>query len=104
MTTRCRECGTGFAARRDTAEFCGSKCRMAFNQRRRERGCELYDAMMGLKFSAPGHKPPPGIVDNLLEAYRDADKHARAGRASWQSWGTAQTRIPMRYSKEGDKR
>ena len=101
---KCRECGGSFQAKRYTADFCSSKCRMQFNQRRRERGTELYDVLMAAKFGAGPHKPPAGLVDNLLSAYRNADLHKREGRASWQEWGQAQTRIPMGYSKEGDKR
>ena len=37
------ECGKG--------EFCGSACRMAFNNRRKARGAELYDLFMVHRFA-----------------------------------------------------
>jgi hypothetical protein len=99
---KCKECGAGFIAKRSHGDFCKTACRQAFNTRRRERGTELYDVLMSQKFGV--NKPEPGLIDRLLEAYRASDTHLRGGRASWQDWGMAQTRIPMRYSAEGDKR
>jgi hypothetical protein len=80
---------------------------MAFNQRRRDRGTELYDVLMSSRFGGVterGQMAPRDMVDKLMNAYKAADDHARAGRPSWQRWALAQTRIPMAFSKEGDKR
>lgn len=100
----CLECGTKYERKRSAAEFCGDKCRMAFNQRRRDRGTELYDILMSARFDAKDRAAPGDLVAKLLSAYKAADDHARNGRASWQRWSQAQTRIPNAYSKEGDKR
>lgn len=104
LPKNCKECGVGYRAERQTSEFCSSKCRMAFNQRRRERGVELYDVLMSSRFDMKTIAAPGDIVNRLLDAYRTADTAKRSGRASWQPWREAQTSIPMAYGKEGDKR
>lgn len=46
MTRTCVECQKTFKAHRYDADFCGSACRSAFNNRRRDRGAVLYDLAM----------------------------------------------------------
>lgn len=92
----CEECGAGFKRVRTTKVFCSSACRLTFNQRRRERGAELYDALMSNAGSA--------AVDKLLDAYRQADKTKRQGRRSWQPWRRAVLNMPMAYGSSGDNR
>lgn len=99
----CRECGNVFKARQHSAMFCGTPCRMAFNKRRRERGAELYDVYMAA-FDARFNKDARDMLVKLHAAYLAGDKHARAGRPSWQDWRYAQMAIPQAYSTEGDKR
>jgi hypothetical protein len=99
----CRECGFGFRASQRTTLFCSTACRAAFNRRRHDRGAELYDLMMVNSFETPHNALRPEI-QNLVTAYRDADKALRCGRPSWQPWEQAKIRLPMSYGKEGDGR
>jgi len=46
----CAECGETFAAKRDHANFCSTKCRKTWNNRRATRGAELYDLFMALRY------------------------------------------------------
>lgn len=91
----CRECGTGFEARHTGALFCGDPCRIGFNRRRRDRGAELYDAIMS---------GVPDAVEKLKAAYRQADEARRAGRPSHQPWNIAKLKLPVAYGAEGDGR
>lgn len=67
-----------------TAEFCGNKCRMAFNNLRMKRGAELFDLVMTNAF---GDKEIKGKLDAWITArlddWRAEDRKARAGRPSW---------------------
>lgn len=112
MNRMCWECGVEHErkiAARETAEqpvFCCHICRVRFLNRRRDRGAELYDLFMVLRFER-GMARAKGIwtmMCALASAYRDADKYARAGRQSWQPVDLAMRRIPMAFSREGDKR
>lgn len=50
----CQECGSPIGERRKGQMFCSSPCRQAFNNRRMQRGAELYDLFRALRrFSAP---------------------------------------------------
>lgn len=91
----CRECGTAFEKRHRTALFCTSACKQRFNNRRRERGAELYDMAMA------GERD---IVTRLLSAYKAADKAQRGGRPSYQDSDMAMTRIPFGFGVGGDGR
>jgi hypothetical protein len=49
----CTECGAPFLAHARLArhaEFCGTECRKAFNNRRAMRGATLYDLFMTLRY------------------------------------------------------
>ena len=91
----CEECGKAFTRVRTTKLFCSAVCRQAFNQRRRERGAELYDAFMSGE---------PAAMDKLHEAYLAADNAKRQGRRSWQPWRRAVLNIPLVYGSSGDDR
>lgn len=101
----CTNCGKSFKSRQYAAFFCSTPCRAEFNVRRRNRGAELYDAMMEAAYGKEENKKQAKqLVDALMRAYRDGDNHKRDGRRSWQSFTYASVRIPMAYGKEGDKR
>jgi predicted nucleic acid-binding Zn ribbon protein len=98
----CQECGKPYENPSKLALFCSTGCRLKFNRRRRDRGTELYDLVMSARFETNG--ATKDLVERLLNAYRDSDKTKRGGRMSWQTWKTAQYRIPQSYSKSGDMR
>jgi NTP pyrophosphatase (non-canonical NTP hydrolase) len=105
FTRTCGECGETFETIRVETEYCGPKCRMAFHNRRRDRGAELYDILMCKRYDRKGElteKEARRIVDSLCRAYRDADKSARNGRKSWDS--DAYMRVPLAFSAQGDCR
>lgn len=93
----CRECGKVFSPRHRTALFCCVAHKQAFNNRRRERGAELYDFVM-----AEGWRSPIGA--RLIEAYKKADAIKRNGRPSFQDMETAIQRIPIVFGNSGDGR
>ena len=45
----CAECGAPFARKRITEEFCSTKCRKTFNNRRATRGAQLYDLFCAMR-------------------------------------------------------
>lgn len=93
----CQECGKSLVHNvRGTRIFCDEPCRQSFNKRRRERGAELYDAIMS---SVNG-----GTLQKLIDAYKLADAVKRHGRRSWQPWPQASLKIPLVYGSDGDGR
>jgi hypothetical protein len=46
---KCQECGDPISARRQGQEFCKPACRQTFNNRRMQRGAELYDLFRALR-------------------------------------------------------
>lgn len=46
---KCQECGDPISARRQGQEFCKPSCRQTFNNRRMQRGAELYDLFRALR-------------------------------------------------------
>lgn len=95
----CTECGAEFTTPVKTCEFCDKGCRMAWHNRRRDRGAELYDILMTCRFDRE-HAENEGLVlstilSNLAGHYRDADKDKRAGRKSWDK--NAHLRLPLGY-------
>ncbi len=45
----CQECGNPISGRRKPALFCSPVCRQVFNNRRMQRGAELYDLFRALR-------------------------------------------------------
>lgn len=82
----CRECGTSLDGRDKRTVFCSPKCRSTFNHRRQQRGAELYDLFMMLRYerAIAGKYNLWSRMCRLGEIYRDADHVERAGRKSWQ--------------------
>jgi hypothetical protein len=103
-TTPCRECGLTLPTRATgrPATFCSTACRLRWHNRRKERGTQLYDFIMGWRFE---REQPDNMAQlaRLASAYRDADNSLRAGRKSWNT-GEAQTRLPIGFGTDGDKR
>ena len=95
----CTECGETFTTPKAEAGFCVPSCRMAWHNRRRDRGAELYDILMTCRFdrdfAAKEGLVLSTIMSNLAGHYRDSDKLKRAGRASWDK--QAHKRLPLAY-------
>ena len=86
-TKACLECGNPFdLGNRPGREFCGTRCRMAFNKRREKRGAEMYDLVMAWRCQRGLAKALGlfAIVCALISQYRQEDRRARGGRKSWR--------------------
>lgn len=82
----CLECGEPYTRGAADAEFCGARCRMAFNNRRAKRGAELYDLFMALRHDravATAYKVWR-LLNRLAAGFRAEDVAERAGRRSWR--------------------
>jgi hypothetical protein len=81
----CRECGASFEAHRLTAEFCGSKCRSSFHNRRSRRGADLFDLFMCLRFdrSVGEESGAWSLMCRMAASFKAEDDRDRGGRRSW---------------------
>lgn len=82
----CLECGTQFAAARGR-EFCTSACRQRWNNRRMQRGAELYDLYMAHRFDR-ANAQALGVfqaVNRMASNFHTEDAAERAGRRSWRA-------------------
>jgi hypothetical protein len=80
----CLECGAESVAK---GSFCGTRCRMAFNNRRLQRGAELYDLYMAHRFERKTARQL-GLfqaINRLASNWRQEDIAMRAGRKSWRN-------------------
>ena len=109
MTKCCKECGAEVSSANPARPklFCDKACRNAHLNRRRDRGAELYDLFMALRFERD--RAAAANVWTLLcdraSAYRDSDKAKRGGRKSWQDLTAALDAIPpYRSATAGDNR
>lgn len=103
MAKECLECGKALQLKKP-GNFCCTAHRKTWNNRRMVRGAELYDMFMELRYNR-GAATKRGIWSRMTaraSAFRDADKHYRAGRQSWDS--DAFQRLPSAWSYQGDKR
>lgn len=93
----CAECSEEFTTNRREAEFCGDKCRKAYNNRRAVRGAELYDLVMTMRFDR-GHAKDEAVwsqICSLASAYNTSDKNLRGGRKSYNK--NAHKDLPLTY-------
>lgn len=102
----CKECGHPYSYQKGSKLFCSHECGVAFNNRRLERGAEMYDLVMSMRFERKTAKQNElwTTVCRLASAYRDADKTKRDGRQSWKKIDKALGDIPNGYGLEGDGR
>lgn len=80
----CLECGEGTTRQR---EFCSAKCRSDWNNRRKQRGAELYDLYMAHRFDRTNAQALRVFqaINRMASNFREEDKARRAGRQSWRS-------------------
>tara|TARA_R110002012_G_scaffold39633_1_gene109537 strand:- start:1556 stop:1912 length:357 start_codon:yes stop_codon:yes gene_type:complete len=78
----CKECGAKFSKDGRDKHFCRSKCRNAFNNRKKARGAILVDLFMRARFDRKGTgKGAYSEMCTLASVWREEDK--KAGRASF---------------------
>ena len=103
----CLECGGDIpATAQGTAEFCCRTCQKTWGNRRMQRGAQLYDMVMILRFDRRAAKARGiwSLLCAVASAFRDADNARRAGRRSWRKPQQVIDSIPNAYGREGDKR
>lgn len=80
---------------------------MAFNNRRRDRGAEIYDLLMAMRFEREKGAQSQlwTVICTRASAFRDSDNNLRDGRKSWISIENALRVLPVaRTEKAGDGR
>lgn len=81
----CIECGKPVTGRRDGAQFCCASCRLAFNNRRRDRGAEMYDLFRALRRERDAAKTLKiwTAMTQLELRWQEEDQRDRPGRRSY---------------------
>lgn len=79
----CLECGQ---AAPDKAKFCSGAHRQAFNNRRLQRGAELYDLFMAHRFDRKNAQDLRVLqaMNRMASLWNEEDKAERDGRRSWR--------------------
>jgi hypothetical protein len=100
----CTECGCEFTTPKAEAGFCAPPCRMAWHNRARDRGAEVYHILMTCRFDREFSKEEgiahfATILSNLAGHYRNSDNDKRGGRPSWDK--KAHRRLPISYDARG---
>lgn len=72
----CLECAASLAEKDYRAEFCGTVCRKAWNNRRMVRGAELYDLFYSLRYDRDKAKTLGlwSAMCKLAQKWRDEDR------------------------------
>lgn len=80
----CLECGQGTTLK---GEFCSAKHRSDWNNRRKQRGAELYDLYMAHRFDRAVAQDLKVFqaINRMASNFREEDKVRRAGRKSWRA-------------------
>lgn len=76
---KCAECGKTFQAKRaDTAEFCSSKCRMAYNNLEAKRGKQLLGLYVHTRFNraAASERGLQTLIDRMVGNWVAEDRAA----------------------------
>lgn len=84
-THTCQECSAALSTRRRGKEFCNATCRQRFNNRRMQRGAELYDLFRALRRERSVAKAMNlwTQICRLELAWQMEDEKARPGRRSY---------------------
>lgn len=91
----CKECGERFLGGW-LAEFCSSKCKNRFNNRRAQRGAVLYDLFMATRYQRDEAKDAGcwTFMCALAADWREEDRKERDGRKSWRPFRHVFERFP----------
>jgi hypothetical protein len=86
ITNPCRECGkdAGKAPAGRSKFFCSTPCRQAWNNRRRDRGAELYDLFMAMRYDRDAAKDADAWTKMCRMAQLFHEEDQRAGRRSYR--------------------
>lgn len=83
--SECQECGKSYQSARRGQEFCSNQCRQDFNNRRMQRGAELYDLFRALRRDRTTAKEMNLWTQlcRLELKWQQEDEAARPGRRSY---------------------
>lgn len=97
MTKVCKECGNVLGASSKPRMFCSTPCRQTFNNRRLERGAQLYDLFMAMRYERGTAKVLGvwAVICRLAKDFREEDELQRDGRKSWQPASAIFERLPV---------
>ena len=92
----CRDCGASIRSDSKSKEFCSATCRSAFHNRRKQRGADLYDLFMSLRFDrgVAQDKGAWSLMCRMAALFRLEDQRDRAGSQSWDSIEAVRRRNP----------
>jgi hypothetical protein len=81
----CIECQTPISARRGGKLFCSTVCRQTFNNRRMQRGSDLYDLFRALRRERDQAKALNlwTLMCRIEKQWQDEDDRTRPGRRSY---------------------
>jgi len=79
---KCLECGKQFKTVRAHEQiFCASECRTAHNNRRKQRGADLYDLFMTMRYDRKNAKGVWAVMCRMAQDWNEDDMEA--GRKSF---------------------
>lgn len=83
----CMECGGSCAPAKQPRDFCSATCRQTFNNRRMQRGAEIYDLLMAIRYQRDRATDMKlwRWLNRLAKKFRDQDNAERQGRKSWRA-------------------
>jgi hypothetical protein len=96
LERRCRDCGTVFATSKSDRGFCSPTCRATFHNRRKQRGAELYDLLMALRFDRARAQEDGAwsFLSRMASAFKAEDDRDRGGLKSWEPVAVVKARHP----------
>ena len=85
-THPCQECGAALSGEIAGKRFRGQTCRLRFNNRRLQRGAELYDLFMTMRYDRAEAKRLGvwALMCRMGQQMREEDQRDREGRQSWR--------------------
>lgn len=91
----CQECGNRITESRRAKMFCSPACRQTFNNRRMQRGADMYDLFRALRRERGKAKDMNiwTVLCQLEKRWNDEDTEARPGRKSYMPPSKALTNL-----------
>lgn len=96
VTKCCKDCGCAIPPTSKSRDFCTASCRSNFHNRRKQRGADLYDLFMSLRFdrTVAKDKGAWSLMCRMAARFRMEDQRDRAGHQSWDSVEEVRERNP----------
>jgi len=74
---KCRECGEEFKKGKSQEQmFCSNACRSSWNNRRKNRGADVYDLFMTMRFDRSNAKGVWATMCRMASEWNEEDKKA----------------------------